>query len=50
MQKNCNRDKIRAGEGEIFERLKLFGEPGPAENLAQKVLERQGFVDVEYLE
>lgn len=45
MQGNYNNPKIRAGEGEVFGCLKLFAEPEPAENFAQKVLVREGFED-----
>jgi hypothetical protein len=50
MQENYNSLKIRAGEGEIFGCLKLFGEPEPAENFVQKVLVREGFEDAGPLE
>ncbi len=45
MQENYINHKIRAGEGEVFGWLKLFAEPEPAENFAQKVLVWEGFED-----
>lgn len=50
MLENYNNPKIRAGDGEVFGCLKLFAEPEPAENFAQKVLVREGFKDAGPLE
>lgn len=43
MQENYINYKIRAGEGEVFGCLKLFGEPVPAKNFYSKSFSEGGF-------